>query len=143
MDGDEVSCGQHGLEIVDLFHASGAHGGRIDVRIKTYNTRSEPLTDHARHAPADAADADEANGLASDILSEPALLRPNPAFAGDRSSDRRESLGQSDHQGKGAFRDCLVRIVRHIDDGNAAPPGRDNINCVNSDAILDDAFEPR
>src|SRR5262249_40673749 len=48
-----------------------------------------------------------------------------------------------DHQGKGAFRDCLLRVVRHIDDRDAAPPGRDNINCVNPDAILDDSFEPR
>src|SRR5262245_15036195 len=93
MDGDEVACGQHCLEIADLFHTSGLHGGRIDVRIKTHNTRSKPLTDTPRDAPADAADADEANRLAGDILSQPALLRPNPAFAGDRSGDCRESLG--------------------------------------------------
>ena len=57
------------------------------------------------------------------------------------AGNRRQPLGERDHQRECALGDRLLGVLRHVDDRNAASHRRGDVDRVDADAILDDALE--
>jgi len=68
---------------------------------------------------------------------------PGPALRVHLAPRSHQLLGERDHQREGAFGDRLLGIFRHIHDRDAARHGGRDVDCVDADAVFDDAFEPQ